>query len=166
MCLPAWPFNVQQHTLYYCMKQKHTLIKMCPSMLSKHAIAAFFCLQMEVCCKCAITLVRKIICRVTLWTLVSEVSSQTLVSHNCFWTQVSDFLFWNFCLILQLETSVYSVTDQRWPQNVVRTRKWHTRPSQLYHCCSYYILTSPVIYYTATLHTINCFIYHKKAKFC
>ena len=69
------PFNVQQHILYYCMKQKHTLIKMCPSMLSKHAIAGFFCLQMEVCCKCAITLVRKIICRVTFWTLVSEVSS-------------------------------------------------------------------------------------------
>ena len=96
---------------------------------------------------------------------ISTCYKQKLLLHNCFWTQVSDFLFWHFCLILQLDTSVYSVTDQRWPQNVVRTRKWHMRPSQLYHCCSYYILTSPVIYYMATLHTINCFIYHKRQNF-
>ena len=37
---------------------------------------------------------------------------------------------------------VCSVIDHRWRQNVVRTKKWHTRRS-----CSYHILTSSVIYY-------------------
>ena len=42
---------------------------------------------------------------------------------------------------------VCSVIDHRWRQNVVRTKKWHTRRSQVCHWCSYHILTSSVIYY-------------------
>ena len=42
---------------------------------------------------------------------------------------------------------VCSVIDQRWRQNVVRTKKWHTRRSRVCHWCSYHILTSSVIYY-------------------
>ena len=42
-------------------------------------------------------------------------------------------------------TSVCSVTDRRWRQNVVRTRKWHTRCSWVCHWCSYHILTSAVL---------------------
>ena len=42
---------------------------------------------------------------------------------------------------------VCSVIDHRWCQNVVRTKKWHTRRSQVCHWCSYHILTSSVIYY-------------------
>ena len=39
------------------------------------------------------------------------------------------------------------VIDHRWRQNVVRTKKWHTRHSWVCHWCSYHILTSFVIYY-------------------
>ena len=42
---------------------------------------------------------------------------------------------------------VCSVTDHRWRQNVVRTKKWHTRRRRVCHWCSYHILTSSVIYY-------------------
>ena len=42
---------------------------------------------------------------------------------------------------------VCSVIDHRWRQNVVRTKKWHTRRSRVCHWCSYDILTSSVIYY-------------------
>ena len=42
---------------------------------------------------------------------------------------------------------VCSVIDHRWRQNVVRTKKWHTRRSRVCHWCSYHILTSSVIYY-------------------
>ena len=43
---------------------------------------------------------------------------------------------------------VCSVIDRRWCQNVVRTKKWHSRlqPS-VWHLCSYHILTSSAIYY-------------------
>ena len=41
---------------------------------------------------------------------------------------------------------VCSVIDHRWCQNVVRTKKWHTRRSRVCHWCSYHILTSSVIY--------------------
>ena len=41
---------------------------------------------------------------------------------------------------------VCSVIDHRWRQNVVRTKKWHTRRSRVCHWCSYHILTSSVIY--------------------
>ena len=37
--------------------------------------------------------------------------------------------------------------SNRWRQNVVRTKKWHTRRSRLCHWCSYHILASSVIYY-------------------
>ena len=40
-----------------------------------------------------------------------------------------------------------SLIDHRWRQNVVRTKKWHTRRSRVCHWCPYYILTSSVIYY-------------------
>ena len=43
--------------------------------------------------------------------------------------------------------SVCSVIDHRWRQNVVRTKKCHTRRSRVCHWCSYHILTSSVIYY-------------------
>ena len=42
---------------------------------------------------------------------------------------------------------VCSVIDHRWRQNVVRTKKWHTRRGRVCHRCSYHILTSSVIYY-------------------
>ena len=42
---------------------------------------------------------------------------------------------------------IWSVTDHRWCQNVVRTKTWHTRCSQVCHWCSYHILASSVIYY-------------------
>ena len=42
---------------------------------------------------------------------------------------------------------VCSVLDHRWPQNVVKTKKWHTRCSWVCHWCSYHILTSSVIHY-------------------
>ena len=42
---------------------------------------------------------------------------------------------------------ICSVIDHRWRQNVVRTKKWHTRHSRVCHRCSYHILTSSVIYY-------------------
>ena len=47
------------------MKQKHKLIKVCSSVLSKCVIASFFCFQVEACCERAITFVPKIIWRVT-----------------------------------------------------------------------------------------------------
>ena len=37
---------------------------------------------------------------------------------------------------------VCSVIDHRWRQNVVRTKKWHTRHSRVCHWCSYHILPS------------------------
>ena len=42
---------------------------------------------------------------------------------------------------------IWSVTDHRWCQNVVRTKTWHTRCSRVCHWCSYHILASSVIYY-------------------
>ena len=60
---------------------------------------------------------------------------------------------------------VCSVIDHRWRQNVVRTKKWHTRRSRVCHWCSYHILTSSVIYYwirhTATW---NLFVLYNKEK--
>ena len=41
---------------------------------------------------------------------------------------------------------VCSVIDHRWRQNVVRTKKWHTRRSRVCHWCSYHTLTFSVIY--------------------
>ena len=58
-----------------------------------------------------------------------------------------------------------SVIDHRWRQNVVRTKKWHTRRSRVCHWCSYHILTSSVIYYwirrTATW---NLFVLYNNEK--
>ena len=60
---------------------------------------------------------------------------------------------------------VCSVIDHRWRQNVVRTKKWHTRYSRVCHWCSYHILTSSVIYYwirrTATW---NLFVLYNNEK--
>ena len=60
---------------------------------------------------------------------------------------------------------VCSVIDHRWRQNVVRTKKWHTRLSRVCHWCSYHILTSSVIYYwirrTATW---NLFVLYNNEK--
>ena len=60
---------------------------------------------------------------------------------------------------------VCSVIHHRWRQNVVRTKKWHTRRSRVCHWCSYHILTSSVIYYwirrTATW---NLFVLYNNEK--
>ena len=70
---------------------------------------------------------------------------------------------------------VCSVIDHRWRQNVVRTKKWHTRRSRVCHWCSYHILTSSVIYYwirrTATwnlfvLYNNKIFQHNAKPAFC
>ena len=50
-------------------------------------------------------------------------------------------------LILNKLPCVCLVIDHRWRQNVVRTKKWHTRRSRVCYWCSYRILTSSVIYY-------------------
>ena len=62
---------------------------------------------------------------------------------------------------------VCSVIDHRWRQNVVRTKKWHTRRSRVCHWCSYHILTSSVIYYwtDARQHGIYLFYIIKKLKY-
>ena len=39
------------------------------------------------------------------------------------------------------------VIDHRWRQNVIRTKKLHTKRSRVCHWCSNHILTSSVIYY-------------------
>ena len=61
---------------------------------------------------------------------------------------------------------VCSVIDHRWRQNVVRTKKWHTRRSRVCQWCSYHILTSSVIYYwtDARQHAIYLFYIIKKIK--
>ena len=60
---------------------------------------------------------------------------------------------------------ICSVIDHRWRQNVVRTKKWHTRRSRVCHWCSYHVLTSSVIYYwirrTATW---NLFVLYNNEK--
>ena len=62
---------------------------------------------------------------------------------------------------------VCSVIDHRWRQNVVRTKKWHTRRSRVCHWCSYHSLTSSVIYYwtEARQHGIYLFYIIKKLKY-
>ena len=61
---------------------------------------------------------------------------------------------------------VCSVIDHRWRQNVVRTKKWHTKRSRVCHWCSYHILTSSGFYYwirrTATW---NLFLYNNEKPF-
>lgn len=44
---------------------------------------------------------------------------------------------------------VFSFTDHRWHQNVVTTKKWHMRYSQVCHWCSHHNLTPSVIYHWA-----------------
>ena len=60
---------------------------------------------------------------------------------------------------------ICSLIDHRWSQNVVRTKKWHTRRRRVCHRCSYLILTSSVIYYwirrTATW---NLFVLYNNEK--
>ena len=63
---------------------------------------------------------------------------------------------------------VCSVIDNWWRQNVVRTKKWHTRRYRVCHWCCYHILTSSVIYLlnwrTATW---NLFVlYNKETNYC
>ena len=62
---------------------------------------------------------------------------------------------------------ICSVIDYRWRQNVVRTKKWLTRRSQVCHWCSYHILTCSVIYYgtDARQHGIYLFYRIKKLKY-
>ena len=62
---------------------------------------------------------------------------------------------------------VCSVIDHRLRQNVVGTKKWHTRRSPVCHWCSYHILRSSVIYCwtDARQHGIDLFYIIKKLKY-
>ena len=55
---------------------------------------------------------------------------------------------------------VCSVIDHRWRQNVVRTKKWHTRHSQVCHWSSYHILTSSVIYYWTDAWQLGIYLFY------
>ena len=55
---------------------------------------------------------------------------------------------------------VCSVIYHRWRQNVVRTKKWHTRRSQVCHWCSYHILTSSVIYYWTDARQLGAYLFY------
>ena len=60
---------------------------------------------------------------------------------------------------------VCSVLDHRWRQNVVSTKKWHTRRSWVCHWSSYHILTSSVIYYwIRRMATWNLFVLYNNEK--
>ena len=60
---------------------------------------------------------------------------------------------------------ICSVIDHRWRQNVVRTKKWHTRHSRVCHWCSYHILTSSVIYcWIRRTATWNLFVLYNNEK--
>ena len=60
---------------------------------------------------------------------------------------------------------VCSVIDHRWRQNVVTTKKWHTRRRRVCHRCSYLILTSSVIYYwIRRTSTWNLFVLYNNEK--
>ena len=81
-------------------------------------------------------------------------------SHQCYFCVCQSSEIWIkkaffpyiliFYYIKQIDSMllcVCSVIDHRGRQNVVRTKKWHTRRSRVCHWCSYHILTSSVIYY-------------------
>ena len=55
---------------------------------------------------------------------------------------------------------ICSVIGHRWCQNVVRTKKWHMRCSQVCHWCSYHILTSSVIYYWTDTGQPGIYFFH------
>ena len=59
------------------------------------------------------------------------------------------------------------VIDHGWHQNVVKTKKWHTRRSRVCGWCSYHILTSSLIYYwtDARQHKIYLFYIITKSLF-
>ena len=62
---------------------------------------------------------------------------------------------------------VCSVIDHRWRQNVVRTKKWHTRRSRVCHWCSYHILMSSVICYWTDARQRGIYLFYiiKKLKY-
>ena len=68
---------------------------------------------------------------------------------------------------MRLFSNLWSIIDHRWRQNVVRTKKWHTRHSRVCHWCSYHILTSFVIYRwtDARQHGIYLFYIIKNLKY-
>ena len=49
--------------------------------------------------------------------------------------------------ISYLTNRFHVAVRQRWRQNVVKTKKWHTSRRRVCHCYIYHILTSSVIYY-------------------
>ena len=67
-----------------------------------------------------------------------------------------------WCLNSDVLMHVCSVKDHRWCQNVVRTKKWHTRCSQVCHWCFYNILMASVQTHD-NMESI-CFIWLKKSK--
>ena len=69
----------------------------------------------------------------------------------------------NILSIWQIDSKlqcVCSVIDHRWRQNMVRTKKWHTRRSQVCHWCSYHILTSSVIYYWTNARQLGIYLFY------
>ena len=61
---------------------------------------------------------------------------------------------------------VCPVIDHRWRQNVVRTKKWHTRRSRVCHWCSYHILTWSITELDERQHGIYLFYKIAKSLFC
>ena len=55
---------------------------------------------------------------------------------------------------------VCSVIDHRLRQNVVRTKKWHTRRSRVCHWYSYHMLTSSVIYYWTDTRQLGTYLFY------
>ena len=55
---------------------------------------------------------------------------------------------------------VYSVIHHRGCQNVVRTKKWHTRRGWVCHWCSYHILASSVIYYWTEARQLGIYLFY------
>ena len=55
---------------------------------------------------------------------------------------------------------VCSVIDHRWRQNVVRSKRWHTRHSLVCHWCSYHTLTSSVICYWTDAPQLGIYLFY------
>ena len=90
----------------FYMKQKHKLITVCPSVLSKRAIASFFCFQVEACCERAITFIPRIMWRVTNYDWLSKPLQSFAYLQRGFLFPKSPFLpllTFNPCRLLKLQ---------------------------------------------------------------
>ena len=93
-----------------------------------------------------------------------------IISYHIISYHIISYHIISYYIILYLDSMlpcVCSVIDHRWRQNVVRTKKWHTRSSRVCHWCSYHIFTSSVIYYwIRRMATWNLFVlYHNEKPF-